>query len=544
MSEIQTVWLQPNQQKLGRLIIDERATSPTWLGFGGPRGGTKSHTIRAMAMECQTRYPNSRTFIVRKNWTDLYENHYLKFQQDFPWMSEYWNGSHKEFTFRNGHTLAFKFADTEDQVEQLVRGPEARHVFLDQAEQFSEKQIKRMKTMNRWKDVGPGACKMILAFNPGGPGNEFLKRVFYDKKYQANESAAHYAFIFAKGWENWEWFRPTGLYASSVEFYADTDENRFRNFIKHTDYGRTLWELPESLRLGELYGSFEHFAGQYYGGVWDENVHRLRAGHAEFVIQPWWRRWLAVDWGFAHNAACGWFAAGKLTPAQAEKAFGLEITQDIEVIICYRELVVSETQEQDFAAQIAQLTPLEERKAITRLFFSTEAFGVRGSAQLLTPVLRQYGLPAPEPAANQRVTTGVGRENERIGGWRLLYNMLKQTVTMSGKDIPPQAYAGGPLFMVGGDCPQTAEAIPALMRDPDNPEDVMKMDSKADDIGDEIRYGLTEYLRAKGETPLAIQRQEVYASINNPTERVLRMREFEQQVASTRTRVGRGRSWR
>lgn len=544
-SPVQEIFLQPNQISFAREFFNESPDSATWVGFGGPRGGAKSFTIRAVTQECHKRYPGSRTFIVRKNWTDLYENHFLKFRQDFPWMQQFWRNDHKEYTFPNGHTLAYKFADTEDEVEQLVRGPEARHVLVDQAEQFTTQQLERMKTMNRWPGVPQGACKMGLMFNPGGPGNEFLKRIFYDKKYNGDgENPSDYAFVFSKGWENWEWFRPTGIYRDSKEFYADTDENRFRNFIKHTDYGRTLWKLPPSLRLGELYGSFDHFAGQYYGGVWDEHVHCLRPGHSEAIIQPWWRRWMAIDWGFAHNAACGWFAAGKLTPAQAERSLGIEVTQDIEVIICYRELVVSETQEQDFAKQIAEMTPTAERKQITRLFFSTEAFGSRGSAPIMTPVFRSFSLPAPEPAANSRVTRGVGSDGERLGGWRLIYNMLHQAVTFSGKDIPPETYRAGPMLLIGGDCPKTQSAIPTLMRDPDNPEDVRKMDSVADDVGDMLRYGMTEYLRSNS-VPVAVRAKEVYDSIEGSddlamTRRAMAMREFDK---TTKGRIGRP-GWR
>lgn len=537
------VRLQPNQQRLANLFFKDGPDVPTFLGFGGPRGGAKSFSVRAIALSILDKYPGSRTFIIRKNWTDLYENHYLKFAQDFPQMTQWWNGSHKEYTLPNRSTLAYKFGDTDREIEQLARGPEAMFHLVDQAEQFTTRQLQLIHTSNRWTNVPMGRCKTGHFFNPGGPGNEYLKRIYYDRQYHAEETPEHYEFIFSKGWENWEWFRTTGLYENAKAFYADSDENRFRNFIKHTNYGKSLWEKPESLRLGELYGSFEHFAGQYYGGVWDENVHVLRPGHAERIIQPWWRRWMAVDWGFAHNAAAGWFAAGKLSPRQAGESLGIEVERDIEVIVLYREHVTSEKQEADFAAELAELTPAPERKQIARMFWSTEAFGVRGSASIVTPVLRSFGLPAPEPAANQRVTRGVGTENERIGGWRLIYNMLRQAANLSGKEVPTGTYEAGPMFVVAGECQKTAEAVPALMRDPDNPEDVLKLDSVSDDVGDMVRYGMTEYLRAKSQAPVEVRRQELAVSLQSgdPTERALRLGEFDRQ---SRSRAERGRGWR
>lgn len=543
MPEPSEAKLQPNQISCAKLFFHDEG--PINIGFGGPRGGAKSHTVRAIALEAARRNPGSRTFIVRTNWTDLYENHYLEFSKQVPGINELWHGDHKEYVLPNKSSLAYKFADTYQEIEKLARGPQCMFLLIDQAEQFEEKWLKMLRTCNRWPGVPAGHCKTGHFFNPGGPGNEYLKRVYYAKKYTDDENPEHYSFVFSKGWENYEWFRGTGLYDSARAFYADSDENRFRNFIYHTDYGRNLWDKPESLRLGELYGSFEHFAGQYYGGVWDESTHILRAGHADAIIEPWWRRWIAIDWGFAHNAAVGWFAAGKLQPAQAARLLGINATKPIEVVICYRDMVVKETAEGEFAAQIAERTPLDERKQISRCFLSPETFGERGSAHAIGKVLRQLGLPMPEPAANQRVTRGVGTEGERIGGWRLLHNMLRQTARFSQDAIEEQSYAGGPALMVSEACTAVKESIPALMRDEDNPEDVRKIDSVADDVGDMIRYGMTEYLSANA-VPISVQAKEVYNSIQGSddlamTQRAMAMRQFEN--SKIRTRIG-ARSWR
>ena len=523
-------------------MFDDSPGAPTNIGFGGPRGGAKSHEVRHVAIEAMDRHPGCRVFIVRLNWTDLYENHYLEFSKQYPWINQFWHGDHKEYRMPNGSSLAYKFADTYDDIERLARGPQCMYLLVDQAEQFPEAWLKMLRTCNRWPNSPVGRVKVGHFFNPGGPGNEYLSRIYYTKKYVDDENPQDYAFVFSKGWENYEWFRGTGLYKNAKEFYADSDESRFRNFIKSTSYGKNLWDKPESVRLGELYGSFEKFAGQYYGGVWDEKMHILRTGHAEAIIEPWWRRWISADWGFAHNAACCWFAAGRLRPQQAERLLGITVTEPIEVVICYRELLVKETPEADFAQLIVAATPEAERAQLTRFFFSPEAFGPRGSANLIGPVMRRGGIAAPEPANNQRTTRGVGSEGERIGGWRLIHNMLQQTVRFSQDVIEPQAYASGPALMVSANCPQLREAIPALMRDPDNPEDVRKLASKADDLGDAARYGMTEYLSPTS-VPLAVQAKEVYHAIQGTdglamTQRAMAMREFESN--KVRGRIGQG----
>ena len=84
--------------------------------------------------------------------------------------------------------------------------------------------------------------------------------------------------------------------------------------MNQTDFGRKLNALPPSQRIGELMGDFEKFSGQYFSEVWEQSVVILPAGIAESIIQPWWTRWIATDWGFSHYAATGWFTSGLISP--------------------------------------------------------------------------------------------------------------------------------------------------------------------------------------------------------------------------------------
>ena len=46
----QTLYLQPNQIAHARLMFDDSPGAPTNIGFGGPRGGAKSHEVRHVAI--------------------------------------------------------------------------------------------------------------------------------------------------------------------------------------------------------------------------------------------------------------------------------------------------------------------------------------------------------------------------------------------------------------------------------------------------------------------------------------------------------------
>jgi hypothetical protein len=80
-----------------------------------------------------------------------------------------------------------------------------------------------------------------------------------------------FAFIQAYGWDNYVWFSGE-VDISEEEFYALSSEARFELFISKTTYGKKLNALPPDLREGHLLGSFEKFAGQYFGGAWDDKA--------------------------------------------------------------------------------------------------------------------------------------------------------------------------------------------------------------------------------------------------------------------------------
>lgn len=511
--------LQPKQLELARLIHATGQDVPTWIAYGGSRGGGKSAAIRRIMLERRARYPGTVGLIVRRVFDDVKKNHIDPFFRDYPGLKRYYT-ERNGITLPNGSTIVFGYAETAAEVSRKFWGPEFFDIFVDQAEQFSGEELLTIKTANRWPNVAPGTCKLGLFFNPGGVGTEFLRRVFWLKQYQKQERPCDYAFLHAYGWDNYEWFRGQVPY-SEAEFYALPNDERFELFINQTSEGRKLNSLPASLRAGHLLGSFESFAGQYYAGVWDESKCLLSMSDAEQIIQPWWTRWMSQDWGFAHNAVHLWFASGKLSPTQYMRFFGGSTDWPVDVVICYRELVVSETAEIDLAQQCCDLTPESERKLIARYFLSPDAFAKRGDANTVAeqmgPVFTRIGLPGPEPA-----------DNDRVGGWRLIYNMFRQTGTCRDAVVTQEMAKVGPLLLISANCPQVIAAIPLLVRDPKDLEDVLKTETTGDDVGDSLRYGLKSFLSPRNKAPKDVRAKEAYeAAPEDPTQKALAMRRFE-----------------
>jgi hypothetical protein len=109
---------------------------------------------------------------------------------------------------------------------------------------------------------------------------------------------------------------------------------------------------------------------------------------------------------------------------------------------------------------------------IQEIYLSPDAFAHRTSeasiAEQLGEVLEVNGLPRPVPA-----------DNDRIGGWQLMYQLLEQDA-----------------WVITENCGKLIECLPQLVRDDRRVEDVRKMEG--DDPADAARYGIVPGARYAG----------------------------------------------
>jgi hypothetical protein len=306
---------QPKQQQLLDLF---RATGPdaaTIIGGGGAKGGGKSVTIRnialTLAMELGELYPGVVITIVRRVFDDLKKNHIDPLFRHYPELEPYYRAGDRELIIKAkgvSAKIAFAYAETEDDVKRkFLGGYESAIILVDEAQQFSEEELQWIQTAARWTSSGGsfmeasrevsstsmeaswklhgtsmrgstseemrgiplGLCKTGLFFNPGGKGSTYLRRVFWIKQYTPRERAKDFFFMHVFGWDNYEWFRGQ-VDITADDFYRLPGEQRFQMFIRDTSEGRKYDAFPQSIRAGYLLGSFDHFEGQYFAGVWDE----------------------------------------------------------------------------------------------------------------------------------------------------------------------------------------------------------------------------------------------------------------------------------
>lgn len=503
--------LQPKQLALYKAMIDRRPDSPVILGYGGARGGGKSEAIRRIALLLATEQPGVIIWIIRLVWDDLLKDHVLPLLEQYPQFKEHYRASNHELRIpvgNDGRTSSIFFIHAGDtkRSQQKARGPQVTYLFLDQAEQFTQAQIEQYAGSNRAPGVGPGHCKRCYCFNPGGVSTNFLRRTFYTQDYRDNERASDYLFIHAFGWDNAMWF--TGLGVGLDDFYTWPDEKRFKVFTEETDFGRKLNALPPSQRIGELMGSFDQFSGQYYADVWEQSTHVLPVDVVARIIKPWWKRWLATDWGFSHYAATGWFADGVIPPEELQDFFGVTATTGLRAIILYRELVGNEVPEPLLARMIIHETAEVEKREVRSHFIGHDAFAKRGSAntvaEQMEPILLQGGLQRLDRA-----------DIDRAGGWRLLYNCFASARRMRSSEVFADNPADVPALFISSACSDTWQAIPMLICDYDpitkpngNVQDVRKMHGQiSDDVADMLRYGVKSFVTPDAALPEAEEKR-------------------------------------
>lgn len=526
--------LQPKQQKVYELAQHSDAS---WLGIGGGRGGAKSGLIQRVALLLALQGPCVMCIVMR-NYDQVRKYHIEPMKRTWPELEKYFIVSIAKLKIPvpGGFSeIDFSYAENLVDVERRFRSANYKYIFVDQAEQFVEAELREIKQANRFAGAAQGVCKTLLAFNMGGAGIQTLRKWFHTKEYNKLERPEDFNFVHVFPWDNVEWVRAAlkldGL--SPKDYYSWTNDERMKYAETRGDYTKNLNSQDEALRQRDWFGSWESLEGAYFGRVWDLEAVRITVEQVNRAIKPWSNLWLAQDWGKAHWNVTYWGARHVLSPSEILDIFGWKVDKPVGVVIVYRESVVSELGSSEVAAKIVEKTPKDERKQLKRFFLSPDAFGERDSENTIAikqgRALKEAGMPWPEEA-----------DNDRIGGAGLLYNLLLET-----KRIALGNWQGGDILLISGECPQLLEAIPNLMRDPKNLDDVLKTDKGQakieQDCYDTVRYLTKSMLSPNQKVPVAVQAQEIRASTDDAQVRSMRMREFEQKVkAGTR----RKSSWR
>ena len=229
-----------------------------YIAFGGARGGGKSWAVRTKALLLCLKYPGIKVMIVRRSYPELRENHIRIMRRELPPEAAQYNDSRKEFAFRNGSVILFRYCANESDLDNY-QGTEADVLFIDEATQFSEEIFKVFTACVRGVNGFPK--RVYLTCNPGGVGHSWVKRLFVDRRFNENEDGRDYAFIQSRVTDN------LALMQSQPE------------------YIKQLEALPPKLKEAWLYGNWDIFEGQFFEEFTDDREH-YADGLFTHVIEP------------------------------------------------------------------------------------------------------------------------------------------------------------------------------------------------------------------------------------------------------------------
>jgi len=437
--------------------------------YGGSRGSGKSGAAIWKAIFTCLMIPGCNVAIVRKTYGQLEKSIIRPFSniphQVYSDDPKAFNKSSNIVKFDNGSCLYFMGCQNADSARNSFKGSEFVCIIVDEITEFTYEEFEEMKGGNRCpikEDIYGDSviCQIVGLTNPGGPGHAFIKSLFVDKKQIAGMDPENYDPI-------------------SYDFIKALPSD---NPVYATDhaYMKSLETMSPALVEAYRWGNWDIFAGQYYDNfsldacvIDDDTVQK------EMFKQHWQPRWCSIDWGFSHHAVIQWHTSLMIDDETRH--------------ITYRECVVHELGE---AALAQELVRLNHQDKLSHIYLSPDCFGdgMNTRARLIGNVLVQNDLPRPIPALNSR-----------IDGWRLCYELLSPR---------PKS-----ILQVSTACPELIEAIPILIRNsPKKPEDVKKIDQKADDVADCWRYGIYSFMKPK-KKPDEIEYQEKLAVIEDYTQK-------------------------
>jgi hypothetical protein len=464
-------------------------------------------------------HPHYRALVLRKNVSDM-GDWLAKASQIYKPLGAELIQRPLEFRFPSGATIVVGHLDDELAVDKY-QGQEFARILIEELTQIPDIGL-YLKVMSSCRCAfDEMRCQMFLTANPGGRGGAWVRERFIQPMapgvpYRDPVTGLSRVYIPAKVFDN-------PIYANDKQYIGQ------------------LMALPPAIRRAWLDGDWDAISGQAFSEFRlhpnaeepPQACHVVPSGSVK--IEPWYPRWLACDWGYAHNSAM-------------QKYVQLPSGQ----VHVYEELSLNQTTPEELGVQAARFIWPEVQACTQKhfqLFLSPDAFARRidersiadqmgvGINKILGPsaamvIPPEYDNPVQilqNRDLQGRAAIAIRRaQNQRVAGWMFMHAMLRWWPLLEG-DIqfdPVYAlklYAENrpkwqeycnlfqkqsetlPLLQIHGDkCPKLVRAIPlAMSQDPDkgDPNDIIKTHWDGADEVDCLRYGLMGFKQLKIQEP-------------------------------------------
>lgn len=426
--------------------------------YGGAAGGGKSYILRwslvlfLLAVHEQLGLKNVEVGLFCEDYPTLWDRQISKMQYEFP----SWLG---KFVKDRGFKLQEQFGGGMLALRNLddpskYQSAEFAAIAVDELTKHPKETFDFLRFRLRWSGID--RPKFIAATNPGGIGHQWVKDLWVLKKFpeELKPLASQFAFVQAKA----------------------TDNPHLTQ-----GYWNSLRTLPPDMAKKFVDGDWDVYTGQYFSRF-NQEQHVVPAHIALSRVKPWHTYWLSGDWGYEHP-----------------HAIYLHSRDEHGKILTLAELWDRHVSEEELARRINRMCKSLPIERFSGFVFSWDAgkLSPRSQAKIPKSIMQllseglDKNVPSPHP--------GDSSPGSRISGWRLMDELL----------------ASG-AWQISDACPKLIECIPFLIRDEDNPEDVLKVDHSdgiiGDDPADAVRMGMQYMVRAAIK-PKSVAMQEHLAEV-------------------------------
>ena len=418
------------------------AASEREVLYGGSAGGGKSFAMLADPL----RYMGHSAFsgLLLRHTTEELRELIFKSKELYPqiWKGIKWSERKMQWEAPSGARLWMSYLDRDDDVLRY-QGLAFSWIGFDELTQWSTPYAWNYMRSRLRSTAHDLPVYMRATTNPGGPGHQWVKKMFidpapYNKSFDATNIETGKALVYP------EKHSKAGQALFKRRFIpAKLLDNPYLS--SQGDYEAMLLSLPEHQRKQLLEGDWDVAEGAAFG-EFNRDIHVIEP----FDIPKNWVKFRACDYGYGSYSGVLWFA----------------VAPD-EQIIVYRELYVSKVLATDLADRILEL---EENDGNIK-------YGVLDSS-----LWHKRGDTGPS-LAEQMVSRGCRfRPSDRSKGSRV-----------SGKNeihrrLQVDEFTENPRLVFFSTCTNTIAQLPALPLDKKNPEDV---DTKSEDhLYDALRYGI------------------------------------------------------
>ena len=417
--------------------------------FGGAAGGGKSYALLADPM----RYFSNPAFsgLILRRTNDELRELVFKSQELYPkaYPGAKWQEKKSQWTFPSGARLWMTYLERDEDVMRY-QGQSFSYIAVDELTQYSTPYSFNY-LRSRLRTTDPDLPTYMRATtNPGGPGHQWVKKMFIDpapanKKFVAQDLETGKPLVYPDTHEKageplfYRKFIPASLYDNP---YLTEDGA----------YEANLLSLPENQRRQLLEGDWAVADGAAFP-EFKQSVHVVEP----FDIPDEWVRFRSADYGYSSWSAVHWFA---IDPAY-------------ETLIVYRELYLSKHTGKDLAAAVMEA---EMGDRISYGILDSSCWHNRG----------QIGPSIAEEMINMGCRW---RPSDRSAGARVAgKNQFHQRLKVDEVTEQP-----GLVFF--DNCRQIIADLPSIPSDPKGSDDIDPRYAQ-DHAYDSVRYGLMSRPRA------------------------------------------------